>query len=157
MNGTKVIVIIPSETQDKIDRINALSDEIPQAVKRGMDFSLDQVRGRIQIQRMSGKGPYPPEEHRLGIVTQNLQRSLRREPAVIVGNTITGDIGTNIFYGKIHEYGWSGMVVRGGGQPYRMTIPERAVVRTGVSENADYIATEIANEIDKSLEAIDKG
>lgn len=153
--STTVEIQIPPETQAKLDKIGQLTDEIPQAVKRGMDYALSQVRGRIQVERLSGKGPYDPAEHRLGVVTQQLQRSLREEPAVISGDTITGAIGSPVFYGALHEYGWTGTVVRGKGLPYRMTIPERAPVRTGVAENADFIAEEIGKEIDTSLEAIE--
>jgi hypothetical protein len=149
---TAVEIRIPPETQSKIAKLAALPDEIPKAIKRGMDYSLSIVRGRIQNQRLGGKGPYPPAEHRLGIVTQQLQRSLREEPAVITGgNTVTGSIGSPVFYGALHEYGWTGTVVRGQGKPYVMKIPERAPVRTGVTENADFIQSSIVDEIDKSL------
>jgi hypothetical protein len=172
-----VVIRIPPETQAKLERLQALPEEVPQAIKRGMDYALSEVRGRIQVERLGGKGPYPPEEHRLGIVTQQLQRSLREEPAVITdgGETITGSIGSPLFYGALHEYGWSGTVVRGGhslgfsgvigralrrltggGAPYHMTIPERAAVRTGVQENAGFIAEEIGAEIDASLEATER-
>src|SRR5215470_11112004 len=136
--SVQVQVQIPAETQAKIAKFNELPTEIPKAIKRGMDYALSVVRGRIQSQRLSGRGPYPPEQHRLGIVTQQLQRSLREEPAVITGNTVTGSIGSPVFYGALHEYGWSGTVRRGQGKPYRMTIPERAPVRTGVTENSDF-------------------
>jgi hypothetical protein len=152
----EITIQIPAETQAKIDKIAQLPSDIPVAIKRGMDYALSQVRGRIQAQRLSGKGPYPPSEHRLGIVTQQLQRSLREEPAVIAGDKITGAIGSPVFYGALHEYGWSGTVVRGtksGTTSYRMTIPERAPVRTGVQENADFIAEQIGAEIDKTLAA----
>jgi hypothetical protein len=154
--SAQIVVTIPPQSQAVIKKIENLPLELPLAVKRGMDFALSIVRGRIQQQRLSGKGPYPPSEHRLGIVTQQLQESLREEPAVIVGNTITGSIGSHVFYGFLHEYGWSGTVVRGQGKPYTMTIPERAPVRTGMAENVDYIRGEIMDEIDKSLEDIKK-
>jgi hypothetical protein len=147
--------MIPPETQAKIAKLTRLPEQLPQAIKRGMDYALSIVRGRIQQLRLSGKGPFPPEEHRLGIVTQQLQRSLREEPAVIAGGetvTVTGVIGSSVFYAALHEYGWSGTVVRGQGKPYKMTIPERAPVRTGVVENADFISSEIGDEIDNLLE-----
>jgi hypothetical protein len=151
-----ITIAIPPETQAMIKKLENLPTELPLAVKRGLDFSLSIVRGRIQAKRLSGRGPYPPSEHRLGIVTQQFQRSLREEPAVIVGDTITASIGSPVFYGALHEYGWSGPVVRGRGRPYTMTIPERAPVRTGVDENTDFIQGKIMDEIDKSLEDTNK-
>jgi|SRR6516165_8743968 hypothetical protein len=153
---TTIHIVIPPETTAKMVKIQALPDELPLAMKRGMDYALEQVRGRIQRDRLSGKGPYPPEEHRLGIVTQQLQRSLRAEPAVIRGSTIVGSIGSPVFYGALHEYGWSGTVVRGQGKPYLMTIPARAPVGTGVEENVDFIAGSLVDEIDKLLEDTSK-
>jgi len=146
---------IPPETQRKIDSLDDLQTTIPVAVKRGLDFAISQVRGRIQAQRLSGKGPYPPSEHRLGIVTQQLQRSLREEPAVIAGNTITASIGSPVFYGYLHEYGWSG-TVRRGNTSYHMTIPERAPVRTGVAENTEFIQSQISDSVEKLFEDISK-
>jgi hypothetical protein len=147
-----VQITIPADTLAKLKKIDDLDVELPQAIKRGMDYSLSIVRGRIQANRLSGKGPFPPEDHRLGIKTQQLQRSLREESAVIDGNTVTASIGSPVFYGALHEYGWSGTVVRGQGKPYQMTIPERAPVRTGVTENSEFIAESITDEIDKLLE-----
>ena len=149
--STVVEITIPPDTLGKIEKIGALTTEIPLAIKRGMDYALSIVRGRIQTERLSGKGPFPPDEHRLGIKTQQLQRSLREEPAVIAGEVVTGSIGSPVFYGALHEYGWSGTVVRGKGLPYKMTIPERAPVRTGVEENAEFIGERIGAEIDNTL------
>lgn len=145
-------IVLPPETRAKIIKLQDLPHTLPLAVKRGMDYALSIVRGRIQSQRLSGKGPYPPDDHRLGIVSQQLQRSLREEPAVIAGNTVRSSIGSPVFYGALHEYGWSGTVVRGQGKPYKMTIPERAPVRTGLDENAEYIASEISDSVDKLFE-----
>jgi len=145
---------LPADTRRKIEKIQDFPVTIPYAVKRGLDLALSVVRGRIQAQRLSGRGPFPPSEHRLGIVTQQLQRSLREEPAVITGDgtVITASIGSPVFYGALHEYGWTGTVVRGQGRPYQMRIPERAPVRTGVSENASYIAGEVVDQVDKAFQ-----
>jgi phage gpG-like protein len=157
MSDITIKIELPPESQALIKNFAALPDELPKAIKRGMDSALSVVRGRIQTNRLSGKGPYPPSEHRLGIVTQQLQRSLREEPAVIAGDTVTGAIGTPVIYGAVHEFGFSGTVRGRGGKDRKMNIPERAPVRTGISENADYIAGEIGAEIDKSLNDLSKG
>jgi phage gpG-like protein len=138
---------LPPESQELIKRFQDMPAEFPKTVKRGMDRALSVVRGRIQEKRLSGKGPYPPSQHQLGIKTQQLQRSLRAEPAVIAGNTVTGAIGTPVVYGAVHEFGFSGTVRGRGGASRKMEMPERAPVRTGISENAEYIAGEIGKEI----------
>ena len=165
MNEVTISVTIPPESQALIRKMSNLPVDIPLAIKRGMDYSLDIVRGRIQRSRLSGKGPYPPSEHRLGVVTQQLQQSLRAEPAVITGNVVTGDIaaiGSQVFYGAFHEFGlFKKGVVRGtksGGRskPYDLNIPERAPVRTGVTENSAFIVGAIADEIDKAFKDVAK-
>jgi hypothetical protein len=139
MSAVTVKIEMPPESRAVIKKLQAMPNEIPRAVKRGMDFALSVVRGRIQKTRLSGRGPYPPAEHRLGIVTQQFQRSLREEPAVIRGTTVTGAIGSPIFYGAIHEFG-------------KGKAPERAPVRTGIAENAKFIIGEISSQLKSLIE-----
>jgi hypothetical protein len=143
MSDVTIKIELPPESQALIKRFQDMPAEFPRTVKRGMDRALQVVRGRIQASRLSGKGPYPPAEHRLGIKSQQLQRSLRAEPAVIAGNTVTGAIGSPIFYGKIHEFGVRYTTRTG----KAAEMPERAPVRTGINENAEFIAGEISKEI----------
>jgi hypothetical protein len=175
-NVVTITVEIPPDSQAKLDKLSQLPEEIPQAIKRGMDRALSIVRGRIQENRLSGKGPFPPAWHRLGERSGKLRESLREEPAVISGDTVTGAIGLHEPYGKVHEFG---MLISGNpflvfkvesfGQVSRrrgaleseelifarkVLIPQRAPVRFGVTENVPFIAEEIGSEIDKSLDNI---
>jgi hypothetical protein len=144
MSDVTIKIELPPESQALIKKFQDMPDELPKAIKRGMDFALSQVRGRIQTQRLSGKGPYPPSEHRLGITkAHHLQPSLREEPAVIRGQSVTGAIGTNVFYGKIHEFGVRYTTKKG----KQAEMPERAPVRTGINENAEFITSEISKAI----------
>jgi hypothetical protein len=156
MSAVTIKIELPPESQALIKNFNQLPQEVPQAIKRGMDHALSVVRGRIQENRLSGKGPFPPAEHRLGEVTGQLRASAREEPAVIAGNEITGAIGSPVVYGAVHEFGFSGTVRGKGGSTRKMNMPERAPFRTGITENSDFIAGEIADEIDKSLENLSK-
>lgn len=135
---------------------------VPQAVKRGMDRALSIVRGRIQENRLSGSGPFPPADHKLGERTQNYLRSVREEPAEVQGETITGAIGVGVIYGRIHELGG---VIFPRRSPYLVftigektirakwvKMPARAPITTGITENLEYISTEIGTEIEKTYE-----
>ena len=121
---------------------NRAPDEFPRAIKRGMDRSLQIVSGRIQEKRLTGHGPFPKEEHRLGERTGQLKLRTRATPAQITSTgqnaVVTGAIGSSVKYAAIHEFGGKHM-------------PERAPFRTGIKENAQYIADEIDKEIVKSL------
>jgi hypothetical protein len=142
MSAVTITITLPPESQSLIQRFKDMPEELPRAIKRGMDRALPIVAGRIVEQRLSGKGPFPPAQHRLGEgkgrAGGQLRRSVRTEPAVISGNDVTGAIGSKVFYAKIHEFGGTKM-------------PERAPFRTGINENADYIAKEIGAEIEATL------
>jgi phage gpG-like protein len=166
MSTVDIKVDLPPESQALIRGFQKLPDEVPQAIKRGMDRALQIVRGRIQENRLSGIGPYPSGERRLGEVTGLLRGSVRAEPAVIQGNQVVGSIGTNVIYGRVHEFGMTiyprvakYLVFKIAGKTIfakRSVIPERAPFRTGVTENVDFIAGEISGEIEKSLENLSK-
>ena len=134
---------LPPESVAMVQRFKAMPQEFPRAIKRGMDKALLIVSGRIIERRLSGKGPFPVEEHRLGQVTQRLARSTRSTPATIdsTGETVqvTGAIGSDVFYAKIHEFGGK-------------KAPERAPFRTGINENVEYITEQIQKEITATFE-----
>jgi hypothetical protein len=156
----EITVEIPPDSQARIKKLSALPDDIMPAIKRGMDRSVALVRGSIQKDRLSGKGPYPPEEHRLGERSGKMREALVNEPAVIQGkDTVVASILWQHKYGHVHEFG---MTILGkpvmrfqiAGQwimARKVVIPERAPVRFGVTEKVDLIASEIGIEIDKSL------
>jgi phage gpG-like protein len=126
-----------------------------------MTKALEVVTGRIQEKRLSGKGPFPVEEHRLGQVTQQLWRSTRATPATVVSegthSEVVGAIGASVIYAAVHEFGFQGEVsVKAKGKrranTRNMNMPERAPFRTGIKENLDYISEEISKELVATLE-----
>lgn len=118
------------------------STQVPQAIQRGMTRALQIVAGRIQVRRLTGKGPFPVEQHRLGERSGQLKLRTRSTPAKITTtgdtSTIEGAIGSSAYYAAFQEYGTK-------------TLPERAPFRTGIKENAKYISDEIGKEIEKTL------
>jgi phage gpG-like protein len=138
MSAVTITITLPPESQAFIQRFHDMAQELPRAIKRGMDRALPVVAGRIVERRLSGKGPYPPALHQLGEKTGRLRRSVRAESAVIRGNDVTGAIGSNVIYAPVHEFG-------------NAKMPERAPFRTGIKENANYIGEEILAEIEETL------
>ncbi len=55
------------------DKFKRAPQEFPQAIKRGMTRALAIVSGRIQEKRLTGHGPFPVTEHRLGERTGQLK------------------------------------------------------------------------------------
>ncbi len=124
------------------DKFKRQPQEFPQAIKRGMDRALAITSGRIQVKRLTGHGPFPVSEHRLGERSGQLKLRTRATPAVITATgdktTVTGAIGSSVFYAAFNEFG-------------TRKTPERAPFRTGIRENAKYIGEEIEREVVASL------
>src|SRR5258707_15576690 len=142
MSATITIQLSPSAIA-LADRFKAAPQQFPQAIKRGMNRSLPIVSGRIQERRLTGRGPFPVSEHRLGERTGQLKLRTRATPATITseGNqtVVTGAIGSSAFYAAIHEF--SGK-----------HAPERAPFRTGIRENITYITEQIERQEMQSLQ-----
>lgn len=75
------------------------------AVAREVDTQTQLTVGHITAKRLTGTGPFPVSEHRLGVRTGHLRRSLRGTSAVVEGDTVTSTIGSNVKYAGIHEFG----------------------------------------------------
>ncbi len=124
------------------DKFKRQPQEFPQAIRRGMTRALAIVSGRIQERRLTGHGPFPVTEHRLGERTGQLKLRTQSTPATVKseGNqaVIEGAIGSSVFYAAFNEFG-------------TRKTPERAPFRTGIRENAQYISDEIGKEIEKSM------
>ncbi len=124
------------------DKFKAAPQEFPQAIRRGMTRALAVVSGRIQERRLTGRGPFPVLEHRLGERTGQLKLRTQSTPATVKSEgtqtVVEGAIGSSVFYAAYNEFG-------------TRKTPARAPFRTGITENAQYIADEIEKEVMKSL------
>jgi hypothetical protein len=143
MSTTITIQLSPSAIA-LADKFKKAPAEFPHAIKRGMDKSLQIVAGRIQEKRLTGAGPFPVGEHRLGERTGQLKLRTRATEATIesAGDTatVTGAIGSSVKYAAAHEFGSA-----------KAHVPERAPFRTGIRENISYISQTIEAELVKSL------
>jgi hypothetical protein len=155
----EIQVQIPPESRETIRKLSLLPDEFFPAIKRGMDRAIGVVRGDIQRERLSGVGPFPPGEHRLGERTGGMRDALINQPAVIQADAVTGSILWQHKYGIVHEegrtiYGRPALRFQIDGKwiiASKVRIPARSPIRFGVTEKVDYIAGEIGSEIDKSF------
>ncbi len=142
MSATITIQLSPSAIA-LADKFRNAPQEFPQAIKRGMTRALSVVSGRIQETRLTGHGPFPVLEHRLGERTGQLKLRTQSTPATVTseGNqaVVEGAIGSSVFYAAFNEFG-------------TRKTPERAPFRTGIRGNAQYIADEIGKEVVKSFQ-----
>jgi hypothetical protein len=143
MSATITIQLSPSAIALS-DKFRAAPQQFPQAIKRGMTKSLAIVSGRIQEKRLTGHGPFPVVEHRLGERTGQLKLRTRSTEARIVTEgdqaVVTGAIGSSASYAVYQEFG-------------TRRLPERAPFRTGIRENLTYISETIEKEIVSSMKA----
>jgi hypothetical protein len=143
MSATITIQLSPSAIA-LTDKFRSMPQELPQAIKRGMTRGLLIVAGRIQERRLTGRGPFPVTEHRLGERTGQLKLRTHSTEATIQSTgeqaTVSGAIGSSVKYAAYQEFG-------------TRKTPERAPFRTGIAENVKFIGQEIESEIMKSLKA----
>lgn len=103
---TPVIKIeLPPETLRAIERLKNLRASLQKAVEDGMNVGAALTVSDIQAQRLTGQGPYPVQDGKLGIKTGRLRSSLRHTPAVSDDSGTMVTIGTNVKYAAIHEFG----------------------------------------------------
>lgn len=108
--GAPILIELSPEAKATMASFEQAPYKIPFAIARGMDKSLPIVAGNIQANRLTGIGPFPIEEHKLGEVTTHLRASVRWTEAKIEGETVTGSIGSNVRYAAVHEFGFEGDV-----------------------------------------------
>ena len=81
-------------------------------VLRGLRDTMDEQNqltiGHTRQARLTGKGPFPVSEGRLGVRTNRLRSSLRAAKASITGNSVVSSIGSNVEYAAAHEFGYFG-------------------------------------------------
>jgi phage gpG-like protein len=76
------------------------------AIARGMDVANQFAVAKIQKDHMTGKGPFPPDAHRLGVVTSRLRSSVFESGTQEIGSgKLQSAIGSNVVYAAIHEFG----------------------------------------------------
>lgn len=93
---------------DALKALKAAPQRMVAGIAAGMEKANAFVVSDIQARRMTGKGPFPVEENRLGIGDNpggRLRASLRATKPVIDGMTVTSSIGSNVVYARIHEFG----------------------------------------------------
>lgn len=97
------------ELTPEAEKILAHVTDMPQSmmvdIAKGMQRTNLMLVSRIQAERLTGKGPFPVEEHRLGIQSGRLRSSLNAGPVTIGNNKVEASIGSNVKYAAIHEFG----------------------------------------------------
>lgn len=90
-----------------------LMQSIALSMKRENQITLS----TIQRGHLTGRGPFPPEDHRLGVRSNRLRSAAWANDPEISGDQVNSSIGDNVEYAAIHEFG--GRIVR---QPHSGSV-----------------------------------
>jgi phage gpG-like protein len=110
MKAPAIEILFPPEGLALIEELKAMPFQMRRAIARGMDKAAALTVSDIQQKRLTGEGPFPAIEGRLGVVTNRLRGSSRFTPARIEGAAVHQTIGTNVGYAHVHEFGFNGQV-----------------------------------------------
>ena len=75
------------------------------AFAKGMDQANQMALSHIQRQHLTGVGPFPVDEHKLGVVSNRLRGGAWASPATVSGTTVASEIGSPVKYAEWHEFG----------------------------------------------------
>ena len=100
-----VTIKLTDEAQGILRSIKGMTEGMSRAVARGMDQANQIAKTRIENQHLTGKGPFPVSQHKLGVKSGLLRKSTWANKARVNGNTISSAIGSNVIYAAIHEFG----------------------------------------------------
>jgi phage gpG-like protein len=104
-NTTGIRIEVDSATREKIAQLQTLPQRTLNAIARAMDQENQLTIGEIKTKHLTGNGPFPVDEHRLGRVTGRLRGSINASESQINGNQVDSSIGSNVKYAAIHEFG----------------------------------------------------
>lgn len=99
-----MITLTINETASKLLQ-KAWQGDVLRGLRATMDEQNELTIGHIRSARMTGQGPFPVSEGRLGVRTNRLRSSLRKAKAVLRGGAIVGSVGSNVKYAAAHEFG----------------------------------------------------
>ncbi len=125
-----VKIVIPARIATALKNLGTFPAHVLQGIATALDVENGLTVGHIVEARMTGTGPFPVEEGKLGVRTGRLRQSVRPSPARIVGSAVLSSIGTNVEYAAIHEFG--GTIVPKNKQALKFSVGGRFVTVTKV-------------------------
>lgn len=171
-----VTIQLTKQAQETLRRFERFPTELGNVIAYTMDEENQFTIAHISEKRLTGQGPFPPSQGRLGVRTGQLRRSLRANKAEVIRNVVSSSIGTNVRYAGMHEFGFTGSVVvpahrrrvksrdvieRVGKRRVKtasgvaivrehtrnVRFPERAPIRRGIEDRAPEYGTAVSNAI----------
>lgn len=125
-------------------RLTSMTDKMIVSLQRGMTTAMIELQAYVKNSKLSGQV--------LRVKTGNLRSSINQQVDVN-GEVVTGSVGTNVIYGRVHEYG--GNFTRFGKKAgdYTVHFPERSFLRSSLQDRRDIILATLENSIKEDLNA----
>ena len=101
---------ITSNAQQIVEQLRGFPSAMLRAIARETDDQNQITVSHIQRAHLTGKGPYPPAQHRLGEISHHLRDTLWASKAQVTPSGVASSIGTNLRYASVHEYGFDGSI-----------------------------------------------
>lgn len=149
------------------EELVAKLDAIPEAVRKGLRSAileqLIQLQGYVKEQKLTGQV--------LKVQTGTLRRSINVSSLEETGSKISGAVGTNTQYGKLHEYGLpvrahTRLITQVFGRQLKFpeyvnvkafTMPERSFLRSALEDRAEDIQIALQLAVQEAVVATMKG
>lgn len=151
--------------QEILRRVDRVPEFILAAMARGIDYQNELTIGWIQSRKLSQRGAMT-----LGVRTNRLRSSIRRDQAQHGNGVARGSIGSNVEYLGVHEFGFRGAVrVRahtrqtGTGtasvkaHDRQVNFRERRMVRSSIEKRAGAYARELSGRVVKAWKSAHGG
>lgn len=103
--SVKVKIQLTEQAQKVVAGLKVMPGTVLGAVASAMGKENLLTVSYIQREHLTGQGPFPVEQHKLGVVTNRLRSSLNASTPVVQGQQVISDIGSNVKYAAIHEFG----------------------------------------------------
>lgn len=151
------------------DQVGLKLDRFPETVREKLRAAIREATGRVQATVMNDKLSGQVLNVRTGNLKSNINVAMTESAAGIFGT-----VGTNVPYGRIHEYGFAGalpvaqhvrmqtMVFGRAVTPFSVavtahqravTYPERSFLRTALKDNADTVLTILRRAVKEAVSA----
>jgi len=129
---------IPKDWENWYKQFRQKTEELPQTLAKLMHKGLEYIRRIIVTEYLTkvtpkGGSTIDPHGGQLHVRTGRLRASINYRVTLINKLGVTGEIGTDVWYGKIHEEGGTY-----GAPPSQKTFPPRPWLKPAVTSPAAY-------------------
>jgi len=110
-------------------------NEVPNLLAKQLHKGLEFARRKITTEYLTG-----PRPEKLGVVTGRLRSSIHYKITTVNKRFIKGEIGTDVWYGKLHEEGGDFKMASGPLAGAVHNYPKRPFLKPGLEDSEDYIS-----------------